>query len=116
MKCETGGKLYLKKTNGILDTTKDWCNDIDSNIASKNIDPIKNAFENHFNGEKLENPYMGILAFICQGTSAVQYKGCVVIGDTGWYTNKPPAQISIKTWFMNSQNNIDSIENTIPLR
>ena len=45
LKCEIGGKLYLKKTNGILDTTKDWCNDIDSNIASKNIDPIKNAFE-----------------------------------------------------------------------
>ena len=64
----------------------------------------------------MENPYTGILAFICQGTSAVQYKGCVVIGDTGWYANKPPAQISIKTRFMNSQNNIDSIENTIPLR
>ena len=63
----------------------------------------------------MKNPYTGILAFICQGTSAEQYKGCMQEGDTGWYANKPPAQITIRTWFMNSEDNIDYIQTAIPI-
>ena len=65
---------------------------------------------------KYENSYTGILAFTYQGTLAEQYKGCVAIGDTGWYANRPPAKIWLRTWFMNSQNKIDYITSTIPLR
>ena len=111
-RCDLGEKLYLKKEDGNLDTTKDWCGD----LGLSNTGSLENAFENHFKGEKWTNPYTGNeVTFSCPwGGNANPdeiKKGCTEIGGT----TMPFTSISVQTWFMNSEDKVESDEHKIPI-
>jgi prepilin-type N-terminal cleavage/methylation domain-containing protein len=109
--CLSGKPLYLKDGNGKLDTTQDWCNEIDNLIASNNTGPLENAFTNQFLADKWMNPYdTKIEALSGLPANDEDKKGFTKIGGS-----TSPPQISVQTWFIDSENNIDSIETKIPI-
>ncbi len=107
-RCELGEKLYLKKENGILDTTKNVC-DL---VSKTDTGDLEHAFEGHFIGEKWKNPYTGkTVTFSCPGPPDELKKGCTSIGGQ----TIPVKAISVATWWMNSENKVKSSKTKIPV-
>ena len=106
--CEAGEKLYLKKENGILDTTTNVCD----SVSKTNTGDLEHKFEGHFIGEQWKNPYTGkTVTFSCPGPPDELKKGCTEIGGT----TIPIKAISVQTWWMNSENKVKSSETKIPV-
>ena len=107
LRCETGEKLYLKKENGILDTAN-----VCDSVSKTNTGDLEHKFEGHFIGEQWKNPYTGkTVTFSCPGPPDELKKGCTSIGGQ----TIPVKAISIQTWWMNSENKVESSKTKIPV-